>query len=98
MDVDCFDGFCCECARRLKDRIGELPEDLPKTGDCPWKTGRSARCDASCVKKCMMLWALRHRREIEGWRKYKPIRVWDEMNRKAYETELKKRNLAEGDD
>ena len=60
MDVDCFDGFCCECARRLKDRIGELPDALPKTGNCPWKTGRSARCDASCVKKCQMLWAMRH--------------------------------------
>lgn len=59
-NVRCFDSFCRECARRLKGRIGELPEDLPKSGNCPWKTGRSARCDAACLRKCEMLWALRH--------------------------------------
>lgn len=76
MDVDCFDGFCSECARRLKDRIGELPEDLPKTGNCPWKTGRSARCDASCVKKCMMMWAMRHPETVGEYRE--PLRPMDQ--------------------
>lgn len=80
-----FRDYCRDCKRVAKgacrmcvDRCNAVRRQDPET---------------VCREDCLFLWTLRHRREIEGWRKYKPIRVWDEMNRKAYETELKKRNL-----